>query len=107
MEDNLMKKNLILKTYPFEDEIISQRMRVENNSLKYSYDTVINSNECIEVSDNGCGIEEKNYESIALKHHTSKISAFEDLCSIASFVIKIPLPLSEVFAFSSFSFSCD
>ena len=28
-------KNLILKTYPFEDEIISQRMRVENNSLKY------------------------------------------------------------------------
>ena len=28
-------KNLILKTYPFEDEIISRRMRVENNSLKY------------------------------------------------------------------------
>ena len=24
-----------MKTYPFEDEIISQRIRVENNSLKY------------------------------------------------------------------------
>ena len=41
--------------------------------------------ESIEVVDNGCGIEEKNYESIALKHHTSKIGAFEDLYSVTSF----------------------
>ncbi|ODN04620.1 Mismatch repair endonuclease PMS2 [Orchesella cincta] len=39
----------------------------------------------IEISDNGSGIEESNFEGLALKHHTSKITEFEDLGSISTF----------------------
>ncbi|KDO31448.1 hypothetical protein SPRG_04063 [Saprolegnia parasitica CBS 223.65] len=38
-----------------------------------------------EVSDNGKGVPAADHEALALKHYTSKISAFEDLESIASF----------------------
>jgi DNA mismatch repair protein PMS2 len=41
--------------------------------------------ESIEVSDNGVGIEQSNFAELALKHHTSKLSDFSDLGSIASF----------------------
>lgn len=33
----------------------------------------------IEVIDNGTGISKDNYETLALKHHTSKLSEFSDL----------------------------
>ena len=33
----------------------------------------------IEVTDNGSGIDPKNYDSVALPHWTSKISTFTDL----------------------------
>lgn len=39
----------------------------------------------IEVIDNGCGIAPKDYESVALKHHTSKLTAFEDLSTVLTF----------------------
>lgn len=39
----------------------------------------------IEVSDNGSGIHPEDYESICLKHHTSKLKQFHDLDSISSF----------------------
>lgn len=39
----------------------------------------------IEVIDNGCGIAPKDYESVALKHHTSKLAAFEDLSTVLTF----------------------
>ena len=35
--------------------------------------------ESIEVSDNGSGIDNNNYETLALKHHTSKLADFSDL----------------------------
>ncbi|EQC27813.1 hypothetical protein SDRG_14397 [Saprolegnia diclina VS20] len=38
-----------------------------------------------EVSDNGKGVPAADHDALALKHYTSKISAFEDLESIASF----------------------
>ncbi|KAF1323910.1 Mismatch repair endonuclease, partial [Globisporangium splendens] len=41
--------------------------------------------ECIEVSDNGSGIAPANYDTIALKHYTSKINRFEDIETVASF----------------------
>ena len=41
--------------------------------------------ESVEVSDNGCGIDPTNYEYVALKHHTSKLSTFLDLQDISSF----------------------
>ncbi|KAI8639498.1 hypothetical protein BD408DRAFT_392295 [Parasitella parasitica] len=39
----------------------------------------------IEVVDNGCGIDPLDYESLALKHYTSKISNFEDLEKVLTF----------------------
>ena len=33
----------------------------------------------VEVVDNGSGVREDNFEGLALKHHTSKISDFSDL----------------------------
>lgn len=41
--------------------------------------------ESFEVGDNGCGISPDNYQSLTLKYHTSKISAFSDLQSLTSF----------------------
>ncbi|KAJ6535111.1 histidine kinase-like ATPase [Mycena capillaripes] len=39
----------------------------------------------IEVIDNGGGISEENYEGLALKHHTSKLSSFTDLTTVTTF----------------------
>ena len=41
--------------------------------------------ESIEVSDNGMGIDQSNYEGLALKHHTSKLVEFSDLLNVNSF----------------------
>ncbi|GAA5815875.1 hypothetical protein MFLAVUS_009394 [Mucor flavus] len=38
-----------------------------------------------EVSDNGSGVDPSNYESLALKHYTSKLSTFEDLENVLTF----------------------
>ncbi|XP_044159563.1 mismatch repair endonuclease PMS2-like isoform X1 [Bufo gargarizans] len=39
----------------------------------------------IEVSDNGCGVEEHNFEGLTLKHHTSKLQDFSDLVTVETF----------------------
>ena len=39
----------------------------------------------IEVSDDGEGIAPANYESLALRHHTSKLSSFQDLENMETF----------------------
>ncbi|KAL9622754.1 MAG: hypothetical protein Q9160_002872 [Pyrenula sp. 1 TL-2023] len=39
----------------------------------------------IEVLDNGAGIAKPNYENIALKHHTSKLSSYDDLSTLQTF----------------------
>uniref|UniRef100_K7G4E2 Mismatch repair endonuclease PMS2 n=1 Tax=Pelodiscus sinensis TaxID=13735 RepID=K7G4E2_PELSI len=39
----------------------------------------------IEVSDNGCGVEEENFEGLTLKYHTSKIQDFSDLMHVGTF----------------------
>ncbi|NXD03027.1 PMS2 endonuclease, partial [Certhia familiaris] len=41
--------------------------------------------ELIEVSDNGGGVEEENFEGLTLKHHTSKIQDFSDLIHVETF----------------------
>ncbi|KAH7907596.1 DNA mismatch repair protein MutL [Hygrophoropsis aurantiaca] len=38
-----------------------------------------------EVIDNGSGIAPKDYDSMALKHHTSKLASFEDLSTVTTF----------------------
>ena len=41
--------------------------------------------DAIEVQDNGSGILSDNYETIALKHYTSKLSSYDDLSSLRTF----------------------
>ncbi|KAL1965523.1 hypothetical protein VTN77DRAFT_5606 [Rasamsonia byssochlamydoides] len=52
----------------------SIEVRFKNNGL-----------DSIEVQDNGSGIAPENYESVALKHYTSKLSTFDDLTSLTTF----------------------
>ena len=49
-------------------------VRFKNNGL-----------DSIEVQDNGAGISNENYETIALKHYTSKLSSYDDLSSLQTF----------------------
>ena len=49
-------------------------VRFKNNGL-----------DSVEVQDNGGGISPANYDSIALKHHTSKLSSYEDLSTLQTF----------------------
>ncbi|KAI6131694.1 histidine kinase-like ATPase [Pisolithus croceorrhizus] len=49
-------------------------VRFQNHGLK-----------SIEVVDNGTGIAPRDYEGIALKHYTSKLSSFEDVSRILTF----------------------
>lgn len=39
----------------------------------------------VEVIDNGSGIQEEDFESIGLKHHTSKLETYEDLTVVETF----------------------
>lgn len=41
--------------------------------------------ESIDVSDNGCGVEEENLEGMTAKYHTSKLREFVDLQSVETF----------------------
>ncbi|XP_023294988.2 mismatch repair endonuclease PMS2 isoform X1 [Lucilia cuprina] len=41
--------------------------------------------ESVEVSDNGCGVEESNLEGMTAKYHTSKLREFVDLQSVETF----------------------
>ena len=52
----------------------SIEVRFKNNGL-----------DSIEVQDNGAGISGENYETIALKHYTSKLSSYDDLSSLQTF----------------------
>ncbi|KAL1884545.1 ATP-binding mismatch repair protein [Paecilomyces lecythidis] len=52
----------------------SVEVRFKNNGL-----------DLIEVQDNGSGISPNNYENVALKHYTSKLSSYGDLSSLQTF----------------------
>ncbi|XP_038064303.1 mismatch repair endonuclease PMS2-like isoform X2 [Patiria miniata] len=41
--------------------------------------------EILEVTDNGSGVEENNFQGLTLKHHTSKLKDFSDLSSVDTF----------------------
>jgi DNA mismatch repair protein PMS2 len=58
--------------------------------------------EAIEVQDNGDGISPHNYESLALKHHTSKLSTYSDLTTLQTFGFRGEA-LSSLCALSRFS----
>jgi DNA mismatch repair protein PMS2 len=44
-----------------------------------------NGLDSIQVQDNGSGIAPSNYESLALKHHTSKLASYDDLSTLHTF----------------------
>lgn len=52
----------------------SIEVRFKNNGL-----------DSIEVQDNGSGIPSDDYPTIALKHYTSKLASYDDLCSLQTF----------------------
>ncbi|GJC88234.1 DNA mismatch repair protein PMS1 [Colletotrichum liriopes] len=56
----------------------------------------------IEVQDNGAGISPDNYETIALKHYTSKLSTYSDLATLQTFGFRGEA-LSSLCALSQFS----
>lgn len=56
----------------------------------------------IEVQDNGLGISPDNYETIALKHYTSKLSTYSDLATLQTFGFRGEA-LSSLCALSKFS----
>ncbi|KAK5657680.1 hypothetical protein OQA88_2752 [Cercophora sp. LCS_1] len=58
--------------------------------------------DAIEVQDNGSGISPENYDSIALKHYTSKLSTYDDLTSLQTFGFRGEA-LSSLTALSRFS----
>ncbi|PYH49234.1 ATP-binding mismatch repair protein PMS1 [Aspergillus saccharolyticus JOP 1030-1] len=68
----------------------SIEVRFKNNGL-----------DLIEVQDNGSGIAPENYESLALKHHTSKLTTFTDLTTLHTFGFRGEA-LSSLCALSSF-----
>lgn len=58
--------------------------------------------DAIEVQDNGSGIAPANYENIALKHYTSKLSSYDDLSNLRTFGFRGEA-LSSLCALSKFS----
>ncbi|KAI2619964.1 DNA mismatch repair protein MutL [Hypoxylon sp. NC1633] len=56
----------------------------------------------IDVQDNGSGISKQNYETLALKHYTSKLSTYADLGSLQTFGFRGEA-LSSLCALSKFS----
>ncbi|KAI0142774.1 DNA mismatch repair protein MutL [Xylariaceae sp. FL1272] len=58
--------------------------------------------DCIEVQDNGSGISKENYDTLALKHYTSKLSTYADLESLETFGFRGEA-LSSLCALSKFS----
>ncbi|MQM12829.1 hypothetical protein Taro_045743, partial [Colocasia esculenta] len=61
-----------------ENSLDAGATRIEINLREYGA-------ESIKVTDNGCGISPKNFQALALKHHTSKIIDFPDLRSLTTF----------------------
>ncbi|RIA81523.1 hypothetical protein C1645_790263 [Glomus cerebriforme] len=61
-----------------ENSLDAQAKSIEIRFKEYGIQSV-------EVIDDGTGIHHNDYESLALKYHTSKLSSFEDLTEISSF----------------------
>lgn len=72
--------------------------------LKYAIDVRFKNQglESIEVQDNGDGISQQNYETVALKHYTSKLSSYSDLETLQTFGFRGEA-LSSLCALSHFS----
>ena len=64
-------------------ELVENSLDAEANSIEIRLKN--NGLDSIEVQDNGIGISSDNYETVALKHYTSKLSNYDDLSSLQTF----------------------
>ena len=64
-------------------ELVENSLDAQATSIEVRFKN--NGLDTIEVQDNGVGISSENYETIALKHYTSKLSNYDDLSSLQTF----------------------
>ncbi|KAL2036617.1 hypothetical protein N7G274_010643 [Stereocaulon virgatum] len=64
-------------------ELVENSLDAQATSIEVRFKN--NGLDSIEVQDNGVGISSENYETIALKHYTSKLSSYDDLSSLQTF----------------------
>ena len=66
---------------------IHKKAMYNAKSLNYNFHYCLTDygSEMVEVSDNGHGISEANFENLCLKHYTSKLEQFDDLLSVETF----------------------
>jgi DNA mismatch repair protein PMS2 len=64
-------------------ELVENSLDASATSLEVRFKN--NGLDSIEVQDNGSGISSPNYETLALKHHTSKLASYDDLSSLQTF----------------------
>ena len=64
-------------------ELVENSLDAEATAIEVRFRN--NGLDSIEVQDNGIGIASENYETIALKHYTSKLSDYDDLSSLQTF----------------------
>ena len=81
-------------------ELVENSLDAEATILEVTFKN--NGLDAIEVKDNGAGIAPSNYASVALKHHTSKLSTYDDLSSLNTFGFRGEA-LSSLCALSNFS----
>lgn len=81
-------------------ELVENALDADASSIEVRFKN--NGLDAIEVQDNGTGISEANYENLALKHYTSKLSTYEDLMNVQTFGFRGEA-LSSLCALSQFS----
>lgn len=81
-------------------ELVENALDADATSIEVRFKN--NGLDAIEVQDNGTGISEANYENLALKHYTSKLSTYEDLMNVQTFGFRGEA-LSSLCALSQFS----
>ena len=64
-------------------ELVENSLDAEATSIEVRFKN--NGISSIEVQDNGIGISSDNYETVALKHYTSKLASYDDLPSLQTF----------------------
>ncbi|THC98803.1 hypothetical protein EYZ11_001711 [Aspergillus tanneri] len=66
-------------------QVIVDLCSVAKELVENSIDAGATLIDLIEVQDNGSGISPENYENLALKHYTSKLSSYDDLSRLQTF----------------------